>query len=156
MNVILRRLAGLAVLLLPGPAFGGETLLTISTDVGPKTYDRAALEEMDSVTFRTSTIWTDGVQTFKGVSLVTLLKSADVSEGTLKAIAINDYAVEIPVSDAIEDGPIVAYARNGEIMTIRDKGPLWLVYPYDSNPDYRSEITYSRSVWQLDRLELIR
>ena len=156
MNVFSRLLAVLAATLLPGLAVGGEILLTISAHGDPKAYDRAALEELDSVTFKTSTIWTEGVQTFTGVSLATLLKSAGVGEGTLLAVAVNDYAVEIPVSDAVEGGPIIAYARNGQTMTVRDKGPLWLVYPYDSNPDYRSETTYSRSIWQLDRLELIR
>ena len=43
---------------------------------------------------------------------------------------------------------------NGEIMSLRDKGPLWVIYPYDQNAAYRSEVTYSRSIWQLDRIEV--
>ena len=67
----------------------------------------------------------------------------------------HDYAVEIPVSDSVEDGPILAYELNGAPMSVRDKGPLWLVYPYDQNPEYRSEVIYSRSIWQLDRIEVL-
>ncbi|MGE4326166.1 MAG: oxidoreductase, partial [Pseudodonghicola sp.] len=26
------------------------------------------------------------------------------------------------------------------------------VYPYDTNPAYQGEVTYSRSIWQLDRI----
>jgi hypothetical protein len=40
-------------------------------------------------------------------------------------------------------------------MSVRDKGPLWVIYPYDSD-DYRSEVIYSRSIWQLDRLEVVQ
>jgi hypothetical protein len=74
--------------------------------------------------------------------------------GTLLATAINDYTVEIPLSDATEGGPILAMRMNGEIMSLRDKGPLWVIYPYDQNAAYRSEVTYSRSIWQLDRIEV--
>ena len=44
---------------------------------------------------------------------------------------------------------------NGDVMLVRNKGPLWVVYPYDENPEYRSEVIYSRSIWQLDRIEVI-
>ena len=40
-------------------------------------------------------------------------------------------------------------------MTVRDKGPFWIIYPFDSNPDYQSEVIYSRSIWQLNRLEVL-
>jgi hypothetical protein len=39
-------------------------------------------------------------------------------------------------------------------MSVRDKGPLWLVYPYDSAAKYQSEVVFSRSIWQLNRLEI--
>jgi hypothetical protein len=79
-----------------------------------------------------------------------------VNDGRLLATAINDYTVEIPLSDAVEGGPIIAYLMDGEEMSIRDKGPLWVIYPYDSDADFRSEVVYSRSIWQLDRLEILR
>ncbi|RYH00523.1 oxidoreductase, partial [Salipiger sp. IMCC34102] len=78
----------------------------------------------------------------------------EVDGGTLLATAINDYTVEIPVSDAVEGGPIIAYQMDGAEMQVRDKGPLWIVYPYDDTPEYRSEVIYSRSIWQLDRIEV--
>jgi hypothetical protein len=41
-------------------------------------------------------------------------------------------------------------------MSVRDKGPLWVVYPFDDVPAYQSETIYSRSIWQLDRIEVVR
>ena len=87
----------------------------------------------------------------RGAASHDLLHGGDV----LRARAINDYYVDIPVSDAIEGGPIIAYKMNGDVMLVRNKGPLWVVYPYDENPEYRSEVIYSRSIWQLDRIEVI-
>ncbi|HEV8034818.1 molybdopterin-dependent oxidoreductase [Yoonia sp.] len=130
-----------------------ETLLTVTHEGKVQTYDLDALKEMGAVTFETKTIWTDGPQSFTGVSLLKLAEELNLEDGVLLASAINDYTVEIPISDAVEGGPIIAYLNNGEPMSVRDKGPLWIVYPYDSDPKYRSELIYSRSIWQLDRIE---
>ena len=140
----------------------GPTLLVVSGDISKTNvgatavFDREMLVEMGATEIITETIWTEGVQTFEGVSLATLLSHLDVTEGNLLATAINDYTVEIPVSDAIEGGPIIAYAVDGKPMSVRDKGPLWVIYPYDSSADYRSEVIYSRSIWQLDRIEVVK
>jgi hypothetical protein len=96
------------------------------------------------------------VHRFEGVSLDVITDLLGVEEGTLLATAINDYTVEIPVADAVPGGPIIAYLMDGEEMSVREKGPLWVVYPYDSNADYRSEVVYSRSIWQLDRIEVVK
>ena len=55
----------------------------------------------------------------------------------------------------VQDGPILAYLNDGEEMPVRDKGPLWVVYPYDLNASYQSEVIYSRSIWQLDRIVVV-
>lgn len=139
----------------------GDVILTVSGAISKTNkadtavFDIDTLRAFDETTFVTTTIWTEGEQTFTGVSLHDLLEVLGVEGGTLNASAINDYTVEIPVSDAVEGGPIIAYQRNGAEMSIRDKGPLWIVYPFDANPDYKSEQIYSRSIWQLDRIEIV-
>ena len=136
----------------------GDVILTVSGEIettngdGTASFDRAMLEAMDPVTIETTTIWTEGPQTFTGVPLATLMEQVGATGDSLSATAINDYAVEIPSGDWVEGGPIVAYLNNDEPMSVREKGPLWVVYPYDSDPAYQTEVTYSRSIWQLDRI----
>lgn len=139
-----------------------EVLLTVSgaiaetnTEAGEAVFDRAMLEGLDPVIVETSTIWTDGVQRFRGVPLVTLLDRLGAEGTILRALALNDYAIEIPVSDAVEGGPIIAFERGGEPMSVRDKGPLWVIYPYDAVPEYKSERIYARSIWQLVSIEVL-
>ncbi|MDV7144001.1 molybdopterin-dependent oxidoreductase [Tropicimonas sp. TH_r6] len=138
----------------------GDVVLTVSGTIGATNGDGAARFDMDMLqamparTLVTTTIWTEGEQTFTGVELHAVLDLLGVENGEITATAINDYAVSIPVSDAVKDGPIVAYARNGEPMSVREKGPLWIIYPYDSSAEYRTETTYARSIWQLDRLTI--
>lgn len=137
----------------------GDVILTVSGQIDTKNaddtaqFDLAMLEDLDKTTFETSTIWSEGTHTFQGVSLKVLADRLGIDGTTLRATAINDYAVDIPLTDAVEGGPIVAYKMDDATMSVRDKGPLWIVYPYDSNAAYRSEVIYSRSIWQLDRIE---
>lgn len=118
--------------------------------------DIGRLETLGISEVTTTTMWTQGAHKFSGVRMQTLLTYLGITEGTLKAVALNDYSVEIPVSDAVPDGPIIAYAMDGQPMPVRSRGPLWIVYPFDQNPDYRSEVTYTRAIWQLNRIEVQR
>ncbi|WP_108814105.1 molybdopterin-dependent oxidoreductase [Loktanella sp. Alg231-35] len=132
-------------------------ILTLSSTTQPDVMTEFTLVELEALgegQFTTTTIWTTGPQTFSGISLDVFLASQGIESGTILASAINDYTVEIPVSDATDDGPMIAYRLNGEEMSIRDKGPLWIVYPYDSKTDYQAEVIYSRSIWQLDRITI--
>ena len=152
--------AGLiAVASVTGPAAAQEAaVLTVSAADGSpiKTYDLEALKALGVESFETTTIWTEGKQTFTGVPLEVLFKDIGATEGEVNAIAVNNYSVPIPVSDAVTAGPMLAFLANGAPMSVRDKGPLWIVYPYDSKTEYQSETIYSRSIWQLDRLQLVK
>jgi hypothetical protein len=49
--------------------------------------------------------------------------------------ALDDYTREIPIDDLVQKGAILALKRNGEYLSVSDKGPLFVVYPYDSSPE---------------------
>jgi len=139
----------------------GKVILSISGGIAHKNSETAAefdlemLRMLPSTTFETKTIWTDGVQRFTGVSLKALADHVGMSGNRLIASAVNDYHVDIPMDDAKDGGPILAYLQNGKEMPLRNKGPLWLVYPFDESPEFRTEIIYSRSIWQLDRIQVV-
>lgn len=137
-----------------------KILLTVTGRIaaqhGPKgaSFDLAALRALPQTSFQTKTIWTEGRPTFTGVSLRVLLDRVGATGRSIHAVALNDYAVDIPVADAVEGGPIVAYEIDGKALPVRNRGPLWIVYPYDARADYRSEVIYARSIWQLDRIDI--
>jgi hypothetical protein len=113
------------------------------------------LDAMTQITLETSTIWTDGLNRFSGVSLKALLDAQSADGTILEMIALNDYTVTMPIADLQADAPIVATRMNEEAMSIRDKGPFWVIFPYDSGVQFQSEIVYSRSIWQLKRLVVL-
>ncbi len=141
----------------------GDIVLTLSgeitntnTDDGRLELDLAMLQEMPVTTFKTNTIWLEKEVEFTGVNLKEILDYAGASGTLIHAIALNDYKVDIPSDMGDVDAPMVAYHIDGEIMSVREKGPLWVVYPYDQDAKYRTEVIYSRSIWQLDRLTSVQ
>jgi hypothetical protein len=87
--------------------------------------------------------------------LADVLKLVGAKGKTLKIIALNDYAIEVPLEDAALYGPILARRIGGVALTPRDKGPLFLVYPYDSKPELSTEKFYARSAWQIAVIEVL-
>jgi hypothetical protein len=114
--------------------------------------DRATLAGLPQTEFTTTTIWTEGPQHFRGVALSALLAHLRLEAQELDLIAVNDYMVTLPADAVGPDYPVIAHERNGAPMGLRDKGPFWLVYDYDADPAFRTEITYVRSIWQLTRI----
>lgn len=149
----------ICLMLAGSPVAGLQAMeLQITTASTPDTSVSLSLEDLDKLAqteFSTTTIWTDGADTFSGVSLMTLLDHLGARGETLELTALNDYAISMPMADIESNAPIVATRMNGETMSVRDKGPYWVIYPYDSDPSYRTETIYSRSIWQLDRLKVM-
>ena len=148
------------LLLATQPAWAQDSpLLTIDLPDGSRQYDLSQLKTLGEAEFSTSTVWTEGIHRFTGVPLAHVLADAGIesgpnTEGSVTATAVNDYAIDIPLSQVGPEYPLVAYMVDGAEMSVRDKGPLWIVYPYDSSSDYRTEVIYSRSIWQLNRLSM--
>ncbi len=81
------------------------------------------------------------------------MAAVGASGTTISATALNDYAAPLPAADA-QTGAIVAYRMNGEYMSVRGKGPLWIIYPFDERPELKAEAIYARSIWQLRKMTL--
>src|SRR5688572_2784978 len=107
---------------LPPPE--GAIVLTVTGDIAVMNsgnnalFDLALLEALGTETIRTTTLWTDGVHAYTGVPLDRLLDRLGVTGGILQGSGLNDYAVQSPLSDAIEGGPIVAFAVDGKPMSV--------------------------------------
>lgn len=140
----------------------GEVVLTIDGAIASQNdgtrldLDMAMLQALPRTSIQTSTPWTKGVVTFEGVRLSDLLAAAGTQGHDIRAVALNDYAVSLPATDARDDNVLVAYALDGKAIPVREKGPLWIIYPFDDRPDLKTETIYSRCIWQLRQLTISR
>lgn len=149
-------LTGLAVLGGAARADQNDVMLEVTGRIagGGATFDRGALKAMTPVTIITSTVVTDGVHSFTGFLMRDLLDQLGAKGDHITAIALNDYAVDIPVADFYAYDVVVAYSMNGIDLDRADKGPLWIVYPRDDHVDLQ-DIRYDyRWVWQLYQLDV--
>jgi hypothetical protein len=112
-------------------------------------FRRSDLEKLGIMTMRTTTPWHTGPQDFDGVPLDTLMKAVGANGQKANVLALNKYRTEIPFSDFAAHKPILALKREGQYMSVRDKGPLFVIYPFDSKAELKSEQYYSRAAWQV-------
>lgn len=142
------------------PAPKGPVVLTISGRVAEKNtataaaFDMAMLQKLPQRSFVTLTPWDKKPIRFTGPLLRDVLAVAQASGQTIKASALNDYQTRIPMDDAMRFDVIVAHQMDGQPIPVRTKGPLFIVYPFDSKEELRSTTYYERSAWQLKALHL--
>ena len=131
-----------AALSAPGMAECAETVLTVTGAEGVKSYTLADLEALPQVRFTTSTIWTAEAAVFEGVPLRALLDETGIDEGAVLATAINDYSIEIPVSEVTDSYPIVAYRMDGKEMSRAGQGAAvgHLSVRHRTGPEHRGEL----------------
>ncbi|KXG85384.1 oxidoreductase [Agrobacterium bohemicum] len=141
---------------LPQPT--GKPILTISGNISNTNADAAAkfdrdmLEAVGLVTIETHSPWYDGLTRFEGVSLKKLMDFVGAKGTTVTAVALNDYVSTIPMADFDKFNVILAMKRDGNYMEVREKGPLFVIYPYDTASELQTQTYYTRSAWQVAKL----
>lgn len=137
----------------------GPVVLTIkgaitNTNAGDTAeFDLAMLEALPGRKATMETPWTQGKVTFEGPLLSAVLEAVGSNGSRLSVKALNDYAAEVPADDA-KLATILATRMDGKPMSVRDKGPLMVVYPFDQDPGLYNEKYFSRSVWQIKEIEV--
>lgn len=143
-------------LALPPPT--GKVVLTLTGKIMEKNsprgaeFDMAMLEALPQKTFTTHTPWDRLPVKFSGPLLRDVLAAAKAQGGVLHAIAVNDYKTTIPFSDTLQFDMVLAHRMNGQPIPPRTKGPLFIVYPYDSRPELNETVYQDRSAWQLKEI----
>jgi hypothetical protein len=138
----------------------GKVILTVrgavanANDNGAASFDLEMLQKLPSRSFATKTPWFSQPRKFTGVLLPALLGAVGAQPSSVNAVALNDYRVDIPLEDFTRHGAMLAYWVDDKPMTVREKGPLIVIYPFDDDPDLRNAVHYSRAIWQLRSLEL--
>jgi hypothetical protein len=136
-----------------------EDLLVVRNATTPSQaevrFSEADLLALPQVTIRTRTEFTDGVVEFVGPlarDAIAFIEAGAATKAHL--VAANDYAIDIPLGDFTKYDVILAMQANGERLTVRDKGPIWLMYPLDDYAELKTPTYTIRLIWQLTVMEL--
>lgn len=167
--LLLCQFQGFALAQMATPAAAGaRTILRISglvananakanpniTSEGVLALDEAAIDALPVHSFTTTTPWFKEKTTFSGPLLADLLDAVGIKGTLLTMRALNDYKVQVPVSDAYQYHPLLARKINNRPISVREKGPLFLIYPFDSAPELNTELFFARSIWQIKSIQV--
>ena len=125
----------------------GPVLLTLSGKVSETNrgdtavFDMAMLARLPQASFSVHSPWFKQARKFTGPLLRDVVAAAGGHGSQLRAVALNDYRVDLPLDD--------------KPMAVRDKGPLFIIYPFDQHAELRNPVYYSRCAWQLKAIELL-
>ncbi|WP_253913391.1 molybdopterin-dependent oxidoreductase [Pseudoruegeria sp. HB172150] len=129
-------------------ASGLQTVLEFSSE---------DLLSMQPIEVQTDNDFVEGETVFTGPLLRDLFGEISLEpDDEIVVTALNDYSTVIPASEALEYDVIVAVLMDGEEMSVRDKGPFWVIYPMSDHPELQDPGYNDRLIWQLSDVELTK
>ena len=142
------------------PTPTGAAVLTIDGKITQKNaegtlkLDMATLESIGVVEYKVNDPFEKRSIVYSGILLSELLKvaGADKNATTLKLWALDDYSVQMKISDSNKWPVIIATKADGTYMPLDKKGPLISVFPFDDFPEI-DHLTYDNQwLWALAKI----
>lgn len=136
-------------------------ILTVTGELGccpqgQALFDLQRLDALPQVEVKTLTPWTEQEDSYQGVRLSVLLDELKAQGQRIDATALNDYSMLLSLPAARKYPVILATRKNGKVMGVRDKGPIWVIYPLSEFPELHKEEHHQAMVWQLKSLNIGR
>lgn len=159
---MIRRRAVLAATLLPSAVRAAEEpVLQLAGAIarhdsrGLRDYTLPMLDALRQGRFEGKTPWTRGRVVFTGPLFSALLDDAGANGAAAEVMARNDYMAVISLAEVRALPIILATRRDGAPMSLRERGPVWIIYPMDQQPELQNPGVYARSVWQVSRITVV-
>lgn len=133
------------------PADPADVVLTYRPPGSPVV--ALSIDQLESMTTVSATVhepFLDRDVVFQGVPVDALLDVLDVGADvtSLHAVALNEYAVDLPVSIADHPGAILATRADGALIPVDQGGPTRIVFT-DDHPDAADQSLW---IWSLSSL----
>ena len=138
----------------------GKVVLTVTGNITKPNagkqavFDLKMIEALPQHSFTTQTPWYSTPVKFTGPKLADVLAAVGAQGKDIQAVAINNYQITIPMSDAQRYPVVMAWKINDQPIPVRAKGPLFIAFPYDNDAALRTAQYYERSIWQLKQLNI--
>ncbi len=138
----------------------GKVVLTVTGNITKHNanqqavFDLKMIEALPQHSFTTRTPWYSTPVKFTGPKLADVLAAVGAQGKDIKAVAINNYQITIPMSDAQRYPVVMAWKINDRPIPVRAKGPLFIAFPYDDDAALRTAQYHERSIWQLKQLNI--
>lgn len=149
-------LVAVMALVLPRFAVAEEAVLTVANSLtgAEVSLSESELMALPQATVNTKNEFVDDMTAFQGPLGRDVLALVEGGGDTVVLTAVNDYAVEVPISDFMDYDVVFAMSADGEKFSRRDKGPIWVVYPMSDHEELQDPVYNARLIWQLVKVEI--
>lgn len=138
-----------------------EGILTVTGKIGAANdgdaivMDLAALEAVGLVDYTVTDPFENKEITYRGVLMSDLLALWGVPDDatTLHMVALNDYAVDVPLSEVRKYPVVFALQADGEYLPVSTRGPAMLVFPYDDF-EFEQQVYNDYWIWQIKSIDV--
>ncbi|GAA0363214.1 molybdopterin-dependent oxidoreductase [Serratia ureilytica] len=163
-KLMLSRIFCLVTLFISLPSFSKTGDIYIDGDITHRNYGAgyvltaAEFNTLEKHHIKTTTSWTElgHVVDFEGVKFKDLLNVVGARGKTLRMRALNDYWVDIPVSDVEEFDMLLANKMDGKPLKVRDFGPYFVIYPMDKfYGKLNTPVYQARHIWQVSGITVL-
>ena len=130
----------------------GNIQVTNSDDVAE--FDRDMINSIKSRTIITNNHVVKDPVKYEGPILAEILKVVKGTGSVVRVYALDDYVAELKFKDVEKYQIILATHEAGKQLTVADKGPLFVVFPFKDHPELQQDTFYNQSVWQVKAVEI--
>lgn len=117
-------------------------------------FELAELESLGMKSFITKIPSLPGEHFVSGPLVRDLMSKVDLAGSKAIAVALDNYSVEIPLSDFYSYDVILASKIDGQSLSVRERGPIWIIYPLHQNPELDDPLFDAKSIWQLNTMKI--
>ena len=155
---LLYALSGAAGLLLPthsdGASPGALQRMVVRGKIktGEALVTREFIEKIGAEELHTETPFTNRPSTYSGIKLGRLIEELGAFGEDVSAIGDQRTSVGFSLSEAINHGAFLAFARDGVDLATQTQGPFWIVFPWSEEPSLQSRTTEAMAVRDLNQL----
>jgi len=144
------------------PAPNGEVILTVTGNISAYNngdtleLDMATLEKFGLVKYDIDDPWAKTTVNYTGILLSDFLKmvGASPSAENIHIVALDDYEVDITVTEAQKWPVLLATQSNGQYMTMAENGPTRIIFPFGRYSDVDVVLYQDLSIWSIKNIEV--
>jgi hypothetical protein len=96
----------------------------------------------------------DAVRTVTGIEIRKFIAAQDLQGNNLHVTALDGYEMDLPRADIDKYPVLLGFLVDGQPLSVRQKGPTWIIYPVSDYKELDDPAFEARSVWQLKSIEI--
>ena len=150
-NVLLKAFAAFLIVI----SVEAAPNLAVTSGENTLALDRTELEAFPQTRIVTTSPYFEGTAEFTGPSLRRVLEFFSLEkESRVVFRALNDYEVDGNIQELLEMDAIIATRMDGKPMSVRDRGPFWIILPLSDRPELDDQAFHRFMIWQLEGITL--